>query len=119
MISAFGSNVERIQMNQTDPDPALGDDALDEGAPAPVPDRRRTWCRALSLAIDREILVETGYGAAGQVTCNLVPAPEINASTEQRLVQASRTSTRRTSCSTRPAGRRARDGVRAKDGKRL
>ena len=39
VISAFGTLVERIHVNQTDPDPALGDDALDRGASAPVPDR--------------------------------------------------------------------------------
>ena len=36
--------------------------------------------RALSLAIDRQILVDFGYGAAGQVTCNVLPAPPVYAS---------------------------------------
>ncbi len=40
VISAFGTLVERIMVNQTDPDPKLGRRALDRGAPAPVPDRR-------------------------------------------------------------------------------
>jgi peptide/nickel transport system substrate-binding protein len=35
---------------------------------------------ALSKAIDRQILVDVGYGAAGRPTCNLVPAPEMFAS---------------------------------------
>jgi len=37
--------------------------------------------RALSLAIDRNILVQVGYGEAGQSGCNIVPAPSIYVST--------------------------------------
>ncbi len=33
------------------------------------------------MAIDREILTEIGYGAAGQATCNVVPAPAAYVST--------------------------------------
>jgi peptide/nickel transport system substrate-binding protein len=36
--------------------------------------------KALSMAIDRQILVDIGYGSAGRPTCNLVPAPEMFAS---------------------------------------
>ncbi len=36
--------------------------------------------KALSMAIDRPLLVEVGYGQAGRATCNLVPAPELYAS---------------------------------------
>jgi peptide/nickel transport system substrate-binding protein len=32
------------------------------------------------MAIDRQILVDIGYGTAGRPTCNLVPAPEMFAS---------------------------------------
>ncbi len=81
LVSAFGTSVERFEVNMTDPDPALGDKrSTVEGGPHPfLTDPAVT--KALSLAIDREILVEAGYGAAGQVTCNLVPAPEAYAST--------------------------------------
>jgi len=37
--------------------------------------------KALPLAIDRELLVEIGYGTAGRPTCNVLPAPAIYAST--------------------------------------
>ena len=36
--------------------------------------------RALSLAIDRQILVDAGYGSAGKISCNVLPAPAIYAS---------------------------------------
>lgn len=79
VISAFGTLVERLQINQTDPDPSLGDERSTAAHPHPFLTDERV-VKALSLAIDREILVEAGYGDAGRVTCNLVPAPEINAS---------------------------------------
>jgi peptide/nickel transport system substrate-binding protein len=80
VISAFGTLVERLHVNQTDPDPALGDERSTSAHPHPFLTDANV-VRALGLAIDREILVETGYGAAGQVGCNLIPAPEMNAST--------------------------------------
>ncbi len=36
--------------------------------------------KALSMAIDRRLLVEIGYGQAGRPTCNLVPGPAVYAS---------------------------------------
>src|SRR5690606_16868770 len=35
--------------------------------------------KALSMAIDRELLVEVGYGRAGRPTCDLAPGPEVYA----------------------------------------
>ncbi len=82
VVSAFGPLVERLIVQLTNPDPALGG-------------RRSTWQggrnphpflsdpavrRALSLAIDRGVLVETGYGPAGRITCNVLPAPPVYAS---------------------------------------
>jgi len=79
-IAAFGTLVERIEMNMTDPSPSLPEG---ERATAQHPHPFLTDMRvrkALSMAIDREILVEIGYGQAGRATCNLVPAPAIYAS---------------------------------------
>ncbi|WP_297781663.1 peptide ABC transporter substrate-binding protein [uncultured Roseovarius sp.] len=79
-MSAFGTLVERIEMNMTDPSPDLPEG---ERATAKHPHPILTDMRvrqALSMAIDRELLVEVGYGKAGRATCNLVPAPEIFAS---------------------------------------
>ena len=117
VISAFGSNVERIHINQTDPDPALGDTRSTKAHVHPFLTDENV-VRALSLAIDREILVETGYGAAGQVTCNLVPGPEVNASPnndwckKQDIDAANK-------LLDEAGWVKGSDGVRAKDGKRL
>jgi peptide/nickel transport system substrate-binding protein len=81
LVTSFGTSVERFMVNMTNPDPALGDKrSTVEGGPHPfLTDPKVT--KALSLAIDREILVEAGYGAAGKVTCNVLPAPEVYNST--------------------------------------
>lgn len=118
IVSSFGTSVERLMVQFTNPDPALGDKrATVEGGPHPFlsdPAVRR----ALSLAIDRQILVDAGYGAGGQIGCNLLPAPAVYASTANDW------------CKTQDiAGAnkllddagwvRGADGVRAKDGVRL
>jgi peptide/nickel transport system substrate-binding protein len=80
VIAGFGTLVERIMINLTDPDPRHGARRSTRDHPHPAltdPAVRR----ALSMAIDRELLVDIGYGEAGRVTCNILPAPEIYAST--------------------------------------
>ncbi len=79
-VTGFGPLVERIMVNNTNPDPALGPD--ERAVVKPHPSLSDPAVRqALSLAIDRPLLVEIGYGQAGKVTCNLVPAPPIFNST--------------------------------------
>lgn len=79
-VSAFGTLVERIEMNLTNPSPDLPPETRSTAAePHPFLSEEAVR-RALSMAIDRELLVEVGYGQAGRATCNLVPGPEIYAS---------------------------------------
>jgi len=117
VISAFGTLVERIMVNQTNPDPALGDERSTAAHPHPFLTDPNV-VKALSLAIDRAILIETGYGAAGRMTCNLVPAPEYNASTnndwckERNVEEANR-------LLDEAGWVMGSDGVREKDGVRL
>ena len=74
-VSAFGTLVERIEMNMTDPSPDLPEgERATAKHPHPILSDERVR-RALSMAIDRPLLVEIGYGQAGRPTCNLVPAP--------------------------------------------
>mgnify|MGYP005992220743 CR=1 FL=1 len=117
-IAAFGSLVERLEMNLTDPSPELDAETRStRAAPHPFLSDEKVR-RALSMAIDRNLLVEIGYGTAGRPTCNLVPAPKVFASDN-------------TGCLTQDiAGANALldeagwvdsdgDGVRDKDGKKL
>ncbi|MBU2360693.1 peptide ABC transporter substrate-binding protein [Loktanella sp. M215] len=79
-ISAFGTLVERIEINLTDPSPDLPEGERSTAAhPHPFLTDEKVR-RALSMAIDRNLLVEVGYGDAGRATCNIVPAPELFAS---------------------------------------
>ncbi len=78
-IVGFGPLLERIMINQTNPDPALGPDERSVVRPHPYLSDPAVY-KALSMAIDRPLLVEVGYGAAGNVTCNWIPAPAINVS---------------------------------------
>ncbi len=74
-ISAFGTLVERLEMNLTNPSPDLPPETRSTVAePHPFLSDMRVR-KALSMAIDRDLLVEIGYGQAGRPTCNLVPAP--------------------------------------------
>ena len=121
VVTAFGTSVERLMVNQTNDDPSLGPEKrslyLDGTNPHPFlsdPAVRR----ALSLAIDRQILVDAGYGAAGKPTCNVLPAPAVYASMAndecktQNVDEANRILDE---AGWTPGG----DGVRAKDGVRL
>ena len=81
LIVAFGTSVERLHMNMTNPDPALGDKrSTREGGPHPFLTDPRV-VKAMSLAIDRQLITEVGYGPTGRPTCNVLPAPEAYAST--------------------------------------
>lgn len=75
--SGFGSLVERIMVNQYSADPSLPEGERST-AKHPHPFLSDVNVRkALSLAIDRPLLVEIGYGQAGRPTCDLVPSPAI------------------------------------------
>ena len=84
IISAFATSVERLHMNQTNPSSDLPPERrsafLDGTNPHPFLTDRAVG-KAMSMAIDRELLTEIGYGPAGKPTCNVLPAPEWAAST--------------------------------------
>ena len=121
VVTAFGTSVERLMVNQTNDDPSLGPEKrslhLDGANPHPFlsdPAVRR----ALSLAVDRQILVDAGYGAAGQITCNVLPAPAAYASTANE--ECKTPDVDKANRILDEAGwARGGDGVRAKDGVRL
>ncbi len=76
-VVAFGTLVERLEINLTDPSVDLPE-AERSTAKHPHPILSDLAVRqALSMAIDRQTLVDVGYGAGGQITCNLVPAPAL------------------------------------------
>ncbi len=83
IVTAFSSLVERIVVNQTNPDPALGDDRSEymEGQNphpfltfTPIP-------QAMSMAIDRGKISADLYGFAGEPACNVITGPPTYVST--------------------------------------
>ncbi|MBO9454211.1 peptide ABC transporter substrate-binding protein [Paracoccus sp. R12_1] len=115
--AAFGSLVERIHVNLTDPSSSLPEgERSTTKHPHPFltdPAVRK----ALSMAIDRNLLTEIGYGQAGKPTCNLVPAPAAWASdnTECLTQDIEGAKALLDEAGWVPGG----DGVREKDGVRL
>ena len=77
VVSAFSGSVERIFLNQTNPDPALGQDRSEYlGGANPHPFLTfAPIARAMSMAIDRGAIAEMLYGFAGEPTCNLIVGP--------------------------------------------
>lgn len=118
VVSTFGTGVERLMLNFTNPDPKLKDkrSTVAGGKHPFLTDPLVS--RALSLAIDRKLLAEVGYGAAGRATCNVMPSPPIYASkaNDACLVQ----DIRKANALLDEAGwTKGNDGVRSKDGVRL
>ncbi|WP_370275247.1 peptide ABC transporter substrate-binding protein, partial [Salipiger bermudensis] len=85
-VSAFGTRVERLEMNMTDPSPDRPEGERSTVAhPHPILSDFKVR-KALSMAIDRVLLTEIGYGQAGRPTCNLVPAPALYASDNEECL---------------------------------
>ena len=116
VVSAFGTLVERIEINLTDPNPRHGEWRSTTRHPHPFLTDIRVR-RALSMAIDRNILVEIGYGPAGRVTCNLVPAPIAFASDNTDCVKQDMAGAK--ALLDQAGWRPGPDGVRVKDGVKL
>ena len=117
-VVAFGTIVERVVINFTDPDPALGPERSTLAHPHPVLGEPAVR-RALSLAIDRTALVELGYGPTGRVTCNLLPAPPIYTSPSNEDCRIHNTDAARNLLDGAGWTDSDGDGVRDKDGRDL
>ena len=83
VIVGFATSVERLLINHTNPDPALGDNRsvwmADGSNGHPFLQVDAVWM-AMSMAIDRNIIASQLYGAGGVATCNILPGPPIYAS---------------------------------------
>lgn len=82
---AFATSVERIHVNFTNPASDLGPDDRsvwkeDGSNPHPILSDFKVR-KALGLALDPVVITEIGYGKAGRPTCNVLPGPDLYAST--------------------------------------
>ena len=85
VVVAFATNVERLMINQTNPDPMLDADTrsvwVEDGSNGhPFLQVPAVW-QAMSMAIDRNLIASQLYGAGGIAICNVLPGPPIYAST--------------------------------------
>ncbi|WP_374422660.1 peptide ABC transporter substrate-binding protein [Paracoccus sp. (in: a-proteobacteria)] len=115
--AAFGSLVERLHVNMTDPSSSLPEGERSTlKHPHPILSDVNVR-KALSMAIDRQLLTEVGYGIAGKPTCNIVPAPEAWASENTECLTQDIEGAKKLldEAGWVPGG----DGIREKDGKRL
>lgn len=116
-IAGFGPLVERLEMNMTDPSSDLDAD-IRAICKAPHPFLSDINVRkSLSMAIDRPLLVEVGFGKAGRVSCDLVPALDLYAANNDYCMKQDIAGANALLDS---AGwTKGGDGIRAKDGVRL
>ena len=87
----FGSSVERIFVNQTNPHPELGEhrsEYLDGNNPHPFLTYRPITA-AMTMAIDRQFIADELYQFAGEPTCNIIagPAEYVSVANDDCLVQ--------------------------------
>ncbi len=116
-VVAFGTSVERIMINMTNPSADLGEERGTAKHPHPFLTDKSVR-QAMSMAIDRALLTEVGYGEFGKLTCNVLPAPAIfnSSANDGCLVQDIAGANAVLDAAGWAAGG---DGVREKDGVRL
>ena len=81
---SLAANVERILLNQTNPDPALGDMRsvwMEDGSNAHPFLTHPAVYQAMSMSIDRNVMAEQLYGRGGVATCNILAGPAAYVST--------------------------------------
>jgi|HigsolmetaAR202D_1030399.scaffolds.fasta_scaffold00020_57 ABC-type dipeptide transport system, periplasmic component len=67
----FGSALERVAINFSNPDPALGEKRADRDQPHPFLSDINVR-KALAMSIDRKTMAEQLYGPAGTPTCEVI-----------------------------------------------
>jgi len=92
VVVAYQAWVERLLINHTNPDPALGENRsvwMADGSNGHPFLQVPAIYKAMSKAIDRSVIAEQLYGAGGAPTCNILAGPPIYASpnTQDCLVQ--------------------------------
>lgn len=83
VVSAFAGSVERIMFNFANPDPALGDKRSEWSKEDPNPHPFLTdpaVRKAMSLAIDRQLIAEQLFGVGAVPACNILAGPPAVAS---------------------------------------
>lgn len=117
MLVGFGSAVQMLLLNLTDPSNSLPQDQRSTvDHPNPILGDIRVR-KALSMALDRARLTEIGYGSTGKPTCDVIPAPKNFAADSTICLKQDIPGARQLldEAGWKPGA----DGIREKDGKKL
>src|SRR2546425_4529681 len=124
LLTAYGSSVERLLINFSNPDPSLGDKRGEPDTKHPFfngPDGLQVR-RALAMATDRASIAAQLYGdgLTGKSTCNILTAPEPMNSKGTDSLDVCKFSLDAANAELEKAGWvKGSDGVRAKGGQKL
>src|SRR3989442_400204 len=124
LLTSYGSSVERLLINFSNPDPSLGDKRGEPDTKHPFfngPDGLQVR-RALAMATDRASIATQLYGdgLTGKASCNILTAPEPMNSKATDSLDVCKFSLDAANAELEKAGWvKGSDGVRAKGGQKL
>jgi peptide/nickel transport system substrate-binding protein len=121
LVTRFGSSVERLELNFSNPAASLGDKRSEPGTAHPFFSDKAVR-RALAMATNRGLIAQRLYGTDlfGKATCNVVAAPEAMSSPNTTGFDVCRFDLTAANAELDRAGWvKGADGVRAKGGVRL
>ena len=121
LVTAFGSSVERLELNFANPDPTLGDKRGEPDTKHPFFSDKSVR-RALAMATDRDAIAKRLYGDGlfGTATCDVVAAPEAVTSPNVSGFDVCKFDLAAAGAELDRAGwARGADGVRSKNGVKL
>jgi peptide/nickel transport system substrate-binding protein len=121
LVTAFGSTVERIELNFSNPDASLGDRRSEPDTKHPFLTDKSVR-RALAMATNREGIAQRLYGTDlfGRATCNIVAAPDSVTSPNTNALDVCKFDLNAAAVELDKAGWvKGADGIRAKGGVQL
>ncbi len=121
LVTVFGSSVERVELNFSNPAASLGDKRSEPDTKHPY-FTDKSVRRALAMATDRDSIAKRLYGTDlfGKATCNVLAAPEAMSSPNTKGFDVCKFDLSAANAELDRAGWvRGADGVRAKGGVKL
>jgi peptide/nickel transport system substrate-binding protein len=121
LVTVFGSSVERVEVNFSNPDPSLGDRRSEPETRHPF-FTDKSVRRALAMATNRDAIAGRLYGKDlfGRATCNILVAPEAMSSPNTNGFDVCKFDLEAANAELDRAGWvKGADGARAKGGTRL
>ena len=121
LLTVFGPSVERLDLNFSNPDPALGDKRAEPDTKHPF-FFDKSVRRALAMATNRDAIAQKLYGDGllGRATCNVIAAPDATSSPNTKGLDVCTFNLDAANAELDRAGwTKGADGVRAKGSVRL